>query len=255
MKILGVIPARYNSSRFPGKPLADICGKPMIWWVYNQAIKAKKLTKLLIATDDSRIAEVCDKYQIPNIMTKNTHLTAANRLYEVSCSMDYDYYIQINGDEPLIDANCIDCAILNNIPQDIEFGSNLISKINNPAEVMDPTNIKVVFDINHNIIYMSRSPIPYPYGNLNFQYYKHLGIIGYNKKMLKLYNQTRPGITETIEGIDTLRFNDYNKTLNAIEIPHINSLSVDTPKDLDKVQKIIENKFKNNQLRDIKELL
>ncbi|MCV3450111.1 3-deoxy-manno-octulosonate cytidylyltransferase [Campylobacter lari] len=255
MKILGVIPARYSSTRFPGKPLVDILGKPMIWWVYNQARKAEKLSNLIVATDDERISKVCDRFNIPWVMTKTSHETAANRLYEVSTCKKADYYVQINGDEPLIESWLIDLVVPSEILQDVEFGSSLVSKMSNPVEVMDPSNIKVVFDENYNTLYMSRSPIPFPYKTLNFNYYKHIGIIGYNKKMLDLYNNTKPGITESIEGIDTLRFNDYSKIFKAIKAPMVNSLSIDTPKDLEKVIEIIKIKFANNELQDIKELL
>ncbi|WLQ70986.1 3-deoxy-manno-octulosonate cytidylyltransferase [Campylobacter jejuni] len=255
MKILGVIPARYGSTRFPGKPLVDILGKPMIWWVYQQAKRAKKLTNLIVATDDERIFRVCDEFDIPWMMTKTTHQTAANRLYEVSNKEEATYYIQINGDKPVIEACLIDLVIPNEIPQDIEFGLNLVVKMDNPVEVMEPSNIKVVFDKNGNVLYMSRSPIPFPYKSLKFNYYKHIGVIGYNKKMLDLYNNTKPGIRESIEGIDTLRFNDYGKVFKAIKASYIKSLSIDTPKDLEKVIEIIKTKFKNNELNNIKEIL
>ena len=248
MKILGVIPARYGSTRFPGKPLADILGKPMIWWVYRQAKKAKKLTDLVVATDDKRITDVCDQYKIPWIMTQTTHQTAANRLYEVSTSQEFDYYIQINGDEPLMDPNWIDAVVLRDIPSDIEFGVGLVTKISNPIEVIDPSNIKVVFDNNYNTLYMSRSPIPYPFKSLEYNYYKHIGVIGYNKKMLKLYHDTKPGVTEKIEGIDSLRFNDYAKQFKSIEVPPCDSLSVDTPKDLETIITRIKQKFKKGEL-------
>lgn len=255
MKILGVIASRYASSRFPAKALADILGKPMIWWVYQQSKKSKKLDKLLIATDDERIVKICDKYEMPSIMTSSSHQTAANRLYEVSTKLNFDYYIQINGDEPLIDANLIDLVVPNEILQDFEFGSSLVAQMSEPSEVLDPSNIKVVFDENFNTLYMSRAPIPFPYKTLNFKYYKHIGIIGYNKKMLELYDKTQAGVTERIEGIDTLRFNDYGKIFKSIEAPDTKSLSVDTPKDLEIVTQIIKDKFKRGELLDIKERL
>lgn len=255
MKILGVIASRYASSRFPAKALADILGKPMIWWVYQQSKKAKKLDKLLIATDDERIVRVCDSFEIPSVMTDSSHQTAANRLYEVSTKIEADYYIQINGDEPLINADFIEVVVPKEIPFDVEFGSSLVCEMKEASEVLDPANIKVVFDENFNTLYMSRAPIPFPYKTLNFKYYKHIGIIGYNKLMLKLYNETKPGYTESIEGVDTLRFNDYGKILKAFKVPSYDSLSVDTPKDLEIVTQIIKDKFKRGELLDIKERL
>jgi len=240
MKIVGVIPARYASSRLPGKPIADICGKPMIWWVYQQTKKVSAFSDVIVATDDERIINVCNNYDIPTIMTKNNHLTAANRLQEVSNHIKADFYLQLNGDEPLIKPEAIISAVPDSIPQDIEFGTNIITKMHDPSEVMDASNIKVVFDHNWNALFMSRTPIPYPFKSIQFSYYKHIGIIGYNKMMLDFYANSIPGRFECIEGIDTLRFLDYGKKLVFIVTPNYDSLSVDTQQDLNKVIEIIK---------------
>lgn len=239
MKIVGIIPARYGSTRLPGKPLMDISGHPMIWWVYNRVKSVKELDEVYVATDDSRIEDVCNKNSIPVIMTSTEHLTAANRLQEVSEKIEADFYVQLNGDEPLINCEAIRAAIPDSVPQDIEFGTNIITKIKVPSHVFDSSNIKVVFDNNMNALYMSRTPIPYPFKSINFDYYKHVGIIGYNKKMLDFYKNSTPGTFERIEGIDTMRFLDYGKTLKFICVDECESLSVDTIKDLEYVRKII----------------
>lgn len=239
MRILGVIPARYNSNRLPGKPIVDICGKPMIWWVYQRVCGVKKLDEVFVATDDKRIETACQKMNIPVVMTAKTHLTAAHRLQEVSESLKADFYLQLNGDEPLINTEAIAAAIPDDVPQNVEFGTNIITEMNDPVEVMDPSNIKVVFDNEMNTLYMSRTPIPYPFKSLNFKYYKHVGIIGYNKKMLDFYKNTQPGSFERVEGIDTLRFVDYRKQLRLSIVSSCCNLSVDTEKDLEKVRKII----------------
>ena len=240
MKIVAVIPARYGSTRLPGKPLKEICGKPMLWWVYQRISIISDFSSIYVATDDERIGEICDLYNIPYVMTKNNHPTGANRLQEVSESIKADFYVQINGDEPLIDEAAVRAVIPTEIPQNIEFGTNIITKITEPAQVLDSSNIKMVFDNNYNALYMSRTPIPYPFKSINFSYYKHVGIIGYNKKMLDFYKNSVPGRFEIIEGIDTLRFLDYGKQLKLIEVEEYNSLSVDTEKDLEKVREIME---------------
>lgn len=240
MKTIGVIPARYNSSRLPGKPLADICGRPMIWWVYQRVISVKKLDMVLVATDDERIENGCKMMDIPVVMTAKTHLAAAHRLQEVSESLKADFYVQLNGDEPLINTEAIAASIPDYVPQNVEFGTNIITEMDDPAEVMDTSNIKMVFDNEMNALYMSRTPIPYPFKSLDFRYYKHVGIIGYNKKMLDFYKSTEPGRFERIEGIDTLRFIDYGKRLKLSIVSSCHSLSVDTEKDLEKVRKIIK---------------
>lgn len=236
MRIIGIIPARYGSTRLPGKPLIDICGRPMIWWVYNRTRNTRKIDEIYVATDDTRIELECMKYHIPVVMTSGSHPTAAQRLYEVSRTIDADLYIQINGDEPLIDTNAITAAIPSELCTEREFGTNIITNISNTVELMDPSNIKVVFGEDMNARYMSRTPIPYPYKSIKFDYYKHVGIIGYNKKMLEFYANSKPGRFETIEGIDTLRFIDYGKQLKLIYVPQCLSFSVDTEKDLEIVR-------------------
>lgn len=239
MRVVGVIPARYHSTRLPGKPLADICGKPMVWWVYRQAKKVSQFEEVYVATDDARIFDLCNAHSIPVVMTSETHRTAAHRLQEFSEKEKADFYVQINGDEPLIDPSSIAAVIPEDIPENIEFGTNIITEIDDPAQLVDASNIKVVFDQKLRALYMSRTPIPYPFSSIKFQYYKHVGIIGYNKRMLDLYRDTEPGNLELIEGIDTLRFIDYGKMLQFVIVSGHQTLSVDTTKDLERVREIM----------------
>lgn len=256
MKVVAIVASRYGSTRFPAKALADILGKPMVWWAYQQTKLAKNIDEVYVATDDDRIVQVCNEYNIPSIMTKSTHREAANRLQEVSEKINADFYIQINGDEPLINPELISMVIPEFVPQDTEFGTNIITKMHNPVEVIDSSNIKVVFDENMRMTYTSRTPIPYPYKSLNFDYYKHFGIIGYNKKMLDFYAANPPGRFELIEGIATLRFTDYNKPLMLKEAENVVSLSVDTPKDLEVVTNIAKQKIESHELpREFLDLL
>ena len=165
-------------------------------------------------------------------------------MQEVSETIHADFYVQLNGDEPLINTDAIDAVVPKEIPQDIAFGTNIITEMTEPAQVMDPSNIKMVFDENMNALYMSRTPIPFPFKAIDFKYYKHVGIIGYNKKMLDLYRDTQPGRFELIEGIDTLRFLDYGKQLKLTLVPNCHSLSVDTEQDLQMVIQMIKNNGK-----------
>ena len=240
MKVVGVIPARYGSTRLPGKPLKDILGHPMIWWMYERVKSVKKLDDVFVATDDERIESACKEMDIPVVMTASTHRAAAHRLQEVSEKVQADFYVQLNGDEPLINTEAISAAIPDYVPQDVEFGTNIITEMEDPAQVMDPSNIKMVFDAQMNALYMSRTPIPYPFKSLDFKYYKHVGIIGYNKRMLDFYKNTEPGRFELIEGIDTLRFLDYGKQLKLTLVPSCHSLSVDTEKDLEEVRRMMK---------------
>ena len=165
-KIVGVIPARYASTRFPGKPLANIHGKPMIWWVYNQVKKASKIDEIYVAIDDERIAKVCKKHHINFQVTSPNHKTSTERVNEIASLVEGTVYVCVNGDEPLIDPKVIDAIV----PASLDgfFAANIMTEIKNPVEVVDNTNIKVVTDESSNAIFMSRSPIPYPRANMNF---------------------------------------------------------------------------------------
>lgn len=143
MKVVGIIPARFKSSRFEGKPLADILGKPMIWWVYNQVTKVKSLDEIYVATDDERIKKVCDRFHMNVIMTSDQHQTPTDRIHEVSDKINADIYLSINGDEPMIDPKTIEAVIPNNQPKEL-YVANIITTIEDAAEVVDPTNLKVV---------------------------------------------------------------------------------------------------------------
>lgn len=234
MITIGLIPARYNSSRFPGKPLAVISGKPMIWWVYSQAKKAKKLNEVYVATDDERIEKVCKDYEIPCVMTSSSHGTSTERLYEVSQKISADVYVCINGDEPLISPDYIN-SVVPDVIDDGFFIANLMCEINDPVELIDSSNIKVVVDKLDNALFFSRSPIPYPKSSLEYSYYKHVGVLSYNKKALKLFSETEKGINEKIEDINELRFLEAGVKIKMIRVKKTESLSVDTPKDLERV--------------------
>ncbi len=224
----------------------DILGKPMLQRVYERVSSVNEFSDIVVATDDHRIYDFCKQNNIHVEMTSSSHRTAANRLQELSDKCPADFYIQLNGDEPLIDINAIRKSIPDFIPDDIEFGTNIITKILDPAQVLDPSNIKMVFDDNMRCIYMSRSPIPFPFMEIDYSYYKHVGIIGYNKKMLDFYKNSKPGRFELIEGIDTLRFLDYGKILKLYEVDNCKTLSVDTQKDLEMVRKIFSQGFLSN---------
>lgn len=239
MKIVAVIPARYNSSRFQGKPLADICGKPMIWWVYNQVLKVDEINEVYVATDDDRIADVCKQYDMNYVMTATTHKTSTERLYEVATKVESDLYICINGDEPLIDPDVIRKIIPDENYNKDFYVSNLMSEIKSPNECVDFTNIKVVTDFENNALFMSRSPIPYPKASLDYKYYKHVGVLIYTKSALKFFAETPKGKNELVEDVNELRFIENGKKLKMVEVV-ANSLSVDTPKDLDAVIRKIE---------------
>ena len=179
MKIIGVIPARYQSSRFPGKPLADICGKPMIWWVYSQCLKVDELDEVYVATDDERIYESCLENSINVIMTSNMHKTGTDRVGEVAEKIKADLYVNIQGDEPMLEPQTIRSAILPFFDnKDLQI-SNLMTKIKNPVDVVNFTIPKVITNKDGIGVYLTRSTAPYPKGSLKYDYYKQVCVYGF----------------------------------------------------------------------------
>lgn len=240
MKVLAIIPARYGSSRFPGKPLSDICGKPMIWWVYNQVLKAKKITDVVVATDDTRIETTCEQFGIKCIMTSSNHKTSTERLNEVAQSIPADLYIAVNGDEPLIDPDIIDSIVPSSMPESDFYVSNLMTPIENPVEALDSSNIKIVTDEDDYALLYSRNMIPYPKSSLEYEFYKHVGVILYTKSALEFFANTPKGKLEKIEDINELRFLEHGKKIKMVKVI-AHSLSVDTPMDLEHIRTIIKN--------------
>ena len=244
MKAIGVIPARYGSSRFPGKPLQDICGKPMLWWVYHQTIKVKDLSDVYVATDDERIFSLCEQYEMKAVMT-GEHSTHIARVHEFSTKVDADYYVNVNGDEPLIEPETIRAIIPTEASEKPKvFG--LMKILRDPVELIDPTNIKVACNKDGIAMYISRAPIPHPYKTILFEYKKAIGVECWNKAALELFVNSEPGVMETIEDLVALRFFENGCPMH-YTLVESNSLSVDTPKDLEKVRMIMENLLNQNK--------
>ena len=245
MKTVAIIPARYHSSRLKGKPLADICGKPMVWWVYSRVRQSKKIDAVYVATDSEEIKTVCEDNQIPCIMTSPEHHTSTERLYEAAQSIPADVYLCINGDEPLIESALVEQVI----PDQMEgfFAANLMTKIENPVEEVDEYKIKVWTDAKGNALLFSRSPIPHPKASLQFDYYKHLGVLAYSLEALRFFSQTPKGPVERIEDINELRFLEHGKPLRMIPVS-AHTLSVDTQKDLEYVRDVITRKLERGEI-------
>ncbi|KQL39952.1 spore coat biosynthesis protein F [Bacillus sp. FJAT-25509] len=242
MKMIGVIPARFNSSRFKGKPLADICGKPMIWWVHQQVKMVEELSEVYVATDDLRIQSVCEEYGIKTVMTSESHKTHLDRLYEVSTKVDADFYVNVNGDEPLIESEAISKILPKDVDSSSIYVANLMTVLKNPLEAVDFSKIKVTTDIYGNGLYMARSPIPYPKGTYEFNFKKFVGVQCFTKSALEFCYNAKRGPIEEAEDIDEFRFLENGQKIKFIEA-EVTTLSVDTPKDLDKVRLIIKDRL------------
>lgn len=242
MKVIGIIPARYKSSRFPGKPLADICGKPMIWWVYNQALKAEALNEVYVATDDDRIREACEALDIKVIMTSDCHKTGTDRIGEVARKIPADLYVNIQGDEPLIEPETINKAVYPFYDNPELKVTNLMTKIKDPVDVVNFTVPKVITNADGIGVYLTRSTAPYPKGSINYSYYKQVCIYGFKPDALEFYCNSPRGKVESIEDIEILRFIEAGYRVQYIEVDS-ETVAVDTANDLAKVNEIVRGKL------------
>ena len=243
MKIVGVIPARYKSSRFPGKPLADICGKPMIWWVYQQAKKVEDFSEVYVATDDKKIFDACVSYDIKVIMTSEKHQTGTDRVGEVAEKISADLYVNIQGDEPLLESETIFAAIKPFYSDENLQVSNLMTKIKNPVDVVNVTVPKVLTNKDGIAIYLTRTTAPSPKGSVTFDYYKQVCVYGFRPKALKFFCDYGKNFgksrLEKIEDIEILRFIENGYKVKYIEVES-ETVAVDTPQDLAKVIDMIK---------------
>jgi 3-deoxy-manno-octulosonate cytidylyltransferase (CMP-KDO synthetase) len=245
MKILGIIPARFASTRFPGKPLIDILGKSMIQRVYEQSIKSKSLTKVVVATDDQRIFDHVKAFGGNVAMTSNSHSTGTDRCLEAFSieSEKFDAVINIQGDEPAIDPRQLD--LLSEVFSDPTCQiATLAMKISSTEILLDPSKIKLVLDSNQNALYFSRQAIPFHSGPqqdwlLDHTYFKHIGIYGFRADVLKEVGTLRPSSLEIAESLEQLRWMENGYKIR-VSLTDIESISVDIPKDIDRVISILK---------------
>ncbi|MDE6946350.1 MAG: 3-deoxy-manno-octulosonate cytidylyltransferase [Anaeroplasmataceae bacterium] len=235
MKIVAVIPARYKSSRFPGKPLADICGKPMVWWVYQEAKKVKEYDRVIVATESKIIADRCHEFGMEVMLTSDMHPTGTDRVAEVAQKIEADLYVIIMGDEPLLtarDERKLIQSISNRQDADAVM---LTERFKNPIDVANMTTIKLAINDKGYLIFMSRAIIPYPKEALGYSIYKNVGCYALRKEALDFYLKTKPGNIEKAEGIELLRLIENHKKVFTVEIES-ESMAVDTQKDLERIQ-------------------
>lgn len=242
MKIIGVIPSRYESSRFPGKPLTDICGKPMIYWVYRQVMKVEAFDEVYVATDDERIEAACRQYDMNVIMTANTHQTGTDRLGEVARKIEADFYVNIQGDEPMIEPETIKKVVDYKMAHPETEVINTITPIKEEREVTSNTCVKVVTNTNDDGIYLSRSPIPYPKKGQDITYMKHLGLYGLTRKALLFFAETERGKIEKIEDIEMLRFVENHINIKFVTVDSA-TIAVDRPEDVARVEAAMKRKW------------
>ena len=237
MKILGIIPARFESSRFPGKPLADIAGKSMIQRVYDQCLKSASLDRLIVATDDFRILEHVKGFGGDAVMTADHHKSGTDRCNEVATLFpQFDICINIQGDEPMIDPLQIDllCGCFQDESAEL---ATLIKKITLQNELFNPNTPKVIIDKDMEAVYFSRSTIPF-LRNVNqdnwldhHTFYKHIGIYGYRSSILSEIAKLAVSTLEKAESLEQLRWLENGYKIK-VAITEMESQAIDTPGDL-----------------------
>lgn len=238
MKKLGIIPARYGSSRFEGKPLALIEGKTMIEWVYKRSLNSD-LDAVVVATDDKRIYDTVLEFGGEVIMTSSNHESGTDRIAEVAnIYKEYEIVINIQGDEPLIESEMINQVIEPFLNNKEILMTTLKHKIKNREDLNNPNIVKVITDINDFAIYFSRNRIPYARDNSKIDYFRHVGIYGYTREFLIMFSNMKPSILEKMEKLEQLRVLENAYKIKVLET-EFSAIGVDTQSDLDEVCRII----------------
>lgn len=242
MTSVGIIPARYGASRFKGKVLADIGGRPMIQHVWERAKKAHLLDELIIAADDERIIKAVENFGGKAVFTAKAHPSGTDRLREIANPLDVDIVVNIQADEPLLHHSMIDSLVSILLEGKGIVMASLMKKIEDPKELDDPNVVKVVVDKDNFALYFSRAPIPFVRGAKTDQakfspiYYKHLGLYAYTKDFLFTFANLPPSFLEKAEKLEQLRALENGYRIKMIETKY-DTVGVDTPEDLEEVKR------------------
>ena len=244
-KCYGIIPARYQSSRFPGKALAEIAGRPMLWHVFNQARQCPELSSVVLATDDERIRSVAEKHEIPVEMTRADHPSGTDRVLEAATKMNLPkdaVVVNIQGDEPALEPAML-AELVHPFSQPEVMVTTLARKID-AREAASPDQVKVVMAQNRTALYFSRSPIPYHRDDQKDEYYGHIGLYAFRMPALEKFVTLDQGRLEVTEKLEQLRLLENNIPLHIVLTEH-QSIGVDRPEDIQVVEQIILTKKKS----------
>lgn len=231
-----VIPARMGSTRFPGKPLADLCGKPMIQWVYERSVASQVCDTVLVATPDIEIAAACEMFGARVVLTRDDHPSGTDRIAEVAETVSADVYINVQGDEPLIDIHTIRAVAEPFEFPDVQMAS--VYSICPDDELENPAVVKVVTDQEGNALYFSRHCIPYPRNPRTAPVRKHIGIYAYTREVLKRYQTWQQTPLELAESLEQLRFLENGVRIMMVE-GRGSVVSVDTPEQAEQVRQLL----------------
>ncbi len=241
MYVVAVIPARFGSTRLTGKPLSDIHGKPMIEWVYENALKARGVDHLYVATDDKRVAEAVQKFKGNAILTPASLPSGTDRVAFVAKEIKADVYINIQGDEPLLKAIAIEKALELVTSGRFSIGT-VATSFRDREDIKNPSCVKVLMDEKGKAIYFSRYPIPYSREDIPVSQFickKHLGLYVYTRDALFEFSNWPPTLLEKAESLEQLRALENGVPIGVAEVD-FDSVGVDTPEDLEKVRRILE---------------
>ncbi|MDP0490023.1 MAG: 3-deoxy-manno-octulosonate cytidylyltransferase [Verrucomicrobiota bacterium JB023] len=246
-RIIGIIPARWDSSRFPGKPLHPLLGKPLLQHVVERASQCQKLAGLLVATDDERIAEAAKSYGVAVAMTSRDHPTGTDRIAEAAgADPAASYFINIQGDEPLIDPSLVD-ELAGNLSADPSIDMiTAASPIRDETQFQDPNIVKVVLNGSQDALYFSRSPIPYPRQGEEHLPLRHIGLYGYRADFLKTFVTWPPAPTEVIESLEQLRALHHGARIRVVLTEH-EAIGLDTPEQVPHLEALLRNLHSSHQ--------
>jgi 3-deoxy-manno-octulosonate cytidylyltransferase (CMP-KDO synthetase) len=240
-QVIVVIPARYGSVRLPGKPLVTLAGKPMVQLVYERAQQAKRVHRVLVATDDQRIVEAVKGFGGEARMTRPDHRTGTERIAEVAAHETGDVFLNVQGDEPLIDPDAIDIAVGALLEEPAAQIATVATPIRQVGDIMDPNVVKTVLDFDNNALYFSRAPIPWVRDSgqkVHVNYWKHLGLYVFRRDALLEYPTLPQGELEKIEQLEQLRWMENGWKIRVAEVAH-DAVSVDVPEDIARVEKLL----------------
>ena len=241
MKVVAVIPARYGAARFPGKPLAPIAGKPMVQHVFERVKQARRVERTLIATDDERILQAAMQFGGEAMMTRLDHRSGTERMAEVAMQVEAEIYVNVQGDEPLVDPAAIDAAVAA-LEEDPEVQvATICVPIEKAQDIVDPNVVKVVSDFQGDALYFSRAPIPWirdSKAQIESQHRKHLGLYVFRRAALLEFPTLPPGQWERLEQLEQLRLLENGYKIRVVETTW-DSVSVDVPADVARVEELL----------------
>jgi 3-deoxy-manno-octulosonate cytidylyltransferase (CMP-KDO synthetase) len=240
--IVIVIPARYGSTRLPGKPLVSLAGTTMIQRVYERAKLSKLATRVIVATDDDRVVKAVEAFGGETRMTRTEHRTGTERVAEVAAHIDGQVFVNVQGDEPLLEPEVVDAAISALLEDAATSVASVATPIRVKADILDPNIVKTVLDFDENALYFSRAPIPWlrdAAAKMEVRHLKHLGLYVFQRDALLEYPTLPQGTLEKIEQLEQLRWLENGWKIRIAEVEH-DSVSVDVPEDVPKVEKLLQ---------------